>query len=161
MIASAVTARGLDIKNVMHVINYDLPNPDHGGISEYVHRIGRTARIGNKGQATSFFNDRDIPIAEALTKVLKECKQEIPDFLTQYAPTDDAITWDDDTDDEGRDDDTAAAAGDGDDTAAADAEGSGGATSTSTPGEVAGNWAIDPATIENTWGEKPSVGAFW
>lgn len=101
LIASAVTARGLDIKNVMHVINYDMPSMDHGGIDEYVHRIGRTARIGNKGQATSFFNDRDIPLGEAVCKILMESKQEVPDFLAQYAPEASAITWDDDTDDEG------------------------------------------------------------
>lgn len=40
LIATGVTARGLDIANVMHVINYDLPSSAHGGITEYVHRIG-------------------------------------------------------------------------------------------------------------------------
>ena len=40
LIATAVSARGLDIRNVMHVINYDLPSAEHGGIDEYVHRIG-------------------------------------------------------------------------------------------------------------------------
>jgi superfamily II DNA/RNA helicase len=40
LIATAVSARGLDIRNVMHVINYDLPSVEHGGIDEYVHRIG-------------------------------------------------------------------------------------------------------------------------
>lgn len=43
LIATAVTARGLDIRNVMHVINYDLPSVEHGGIDEYVHRIGMSA----------------------------------------------------------------------------------------------------------------------
>jgi len=41
LIATGVTARGLDIANVMHVINYDLPSVEHGGITEYVHRIGK------------------------------------------------------------------------------------------------------------------------
>lgn len=40
MVATGVSARGLDIRNVMHVINYDLPSVDHGGIDEYIHRIG-------------------------------------------------------------------------------------------------------------------------
>jgi ATP-dependent RNA helicase DDX3X len=44
LIATAVSARGLDIRNVMHVINYDLPNVEHGGIDEYVHRIGTSSR---------------------------------------------------------------------------------------------------------------------
>lgn len=45
MVATAVAARGLDIPNVKHVINYDLPND----ADEYVHRIGRTGRVGNIG----------------------------------------------------------------------------------------------------------------
>ena len=40
LIATGVSARGLDIGNVMHVINYDLPSPQYGGIEEYTHRIG-------------------------------------------------------------------------------------------------------------------------
>ena len=40
-----MAARGLDIPNVKHVINYDLPTD----IEEYVHRIGRTGRVGNLG----------------------------------------------------------------------------------------------------------------
>ena len=41
MVATGVTARGLDIRNVMHVINFDLPAIEHNGPDEYVHRIGR------------------------------------------------------------------------------------------------------------------------
>ena len=67
--ATGVSARGLDVKNVMHVVNYDLPNTDHGGIQEYVHRIGRTARIGNTGLATSFFNEKNEDIGEDLGKM--------------------------------------------------------------------------------------------
>lgn len=40
MVATGVSARGLDIKNVMHVINFDLTSTTHGGIEEYIHRIG-------------------------------------------------------------------------------------------------------------------------
>lgn len=43
---SQVAARGLDISNVKHVINFDLPSD----IEEYVHRIGRTGRVGNLGE---------------------------------------------------------------------------------------------------------------
>lgn len=46
LVATAVAARGLDIPNVKHVINYDLPND----VDEYVHRIGRTGRVGNVGK---------------------------------------------------------------------------------------------------------------
>ncbi len=41
-ITTGVTARGIDVRNVMHVINYDLPSMDHGGIQEYIHRIGNS-----------------------------------------------------------------------------------------------------------------------
>ena len=64
-----MAARGLDIPKVKHVINYDLPN----SIEEYVHRIGRTGRIGNKGMATAFFyKERDTHLARALVKVLSQ-----------------------------------------------------------------------------------------
>ena len=41
LVTTGVTARGIDVRNVTHVINYDLPSMDHGGIQEYVHRIGK------------------------------------------------------------------------------------------------------------------------
>ncbi|KAJ4373907.1 hypothetical protein N0V83_002646 [Neocucurbitaria cava] len=101
MVATGVTARGLDVANVKHVINYDLPSTQHDGITEYVHRIGRTARIGNEGKATSFFNDRNDDIGEDLVKILLESKQEVPDFLEQFKPEDPTtIEWHDGTDDE-------------------------------------------------------------
>ncbi|KAF9976912.1 DEAD-box ATP-dependent RNA helicase [Actinomortierella ambigua] len=84
MIATSVASRGLDIKNIMHVINYHLP-PD---IDEYIHRIGRTARVGNPGFATSFYNENDSMLAPALTKLLQECDQDVPDFLQQYIDPD-------------------------------------------------------------------------
>ncbi|KAH8802797.1 P-loop containing nucleoside triphosphate hydrolase protein [Xylogone sp. PMI_703] len=86
LIATGVSARGLDIANVMHIINYDLPSSQYGGINEYIHRIGRTGRIGNVGVASSFYNDKDADIAEVLVKTLLETKQAIPDFLEQYIP---------------------------------------------------------------------------
>ena len=59
LIATGISARGWDIKDCKHVINFDLPSGMYGGINEYVHRIGRTARIGHQGLATSFYNDRN------------------------------------------------------------------------------------------------------
>ncbi|KAL4884768.1 DEAD/DEAH box RNA helicase [Aspergillus karnatakaensis] len=101
LVATGISARGLDIKNVMHVINFDLPSATYGGVTEYIHRIGRTARIGNEGLATSFFNDKDSDIAPELVKILIESKQEIPDFLEQYKPAGDVADFrDDETDDE-------------------------------------------------------------
>ncbi|KAG5923370.1 hypothetical protein E4U42_004975 [Claviceps africana] len=91
LIATGVTARGIDVRNVKHVINYDLPSIEHGGIEEYTHRIGRTGRIGHRGVATSFFShSRDDGIANVLTRTLLETGQEIPDFLQMYVPEGDA-----------------------------------------------------------------------
>lgn len=42
LVASNVGSRGLDVKNVMHVVNYELPSAVHGGIEEYTHRIGKS-----------------------------------------------------------------------------------------------------------------------
>ncbi|KAK2014140.1 DEAD/DEAH box helicase [Colletotrichum eremochloae] len=87
LIATGISARGIDVKNVNHVINYDLPSMDHGGIEEYTHRIGRTGRMGQRGIATSFYTERDEPIASVLVRTLLETKQEIPSFLEPYKPT--------------------------------------------------------------------------
>ena len=93
----------------MHVINFELPSKDHGGIQEYIHRIGRTARIGNVGVATSFYNERNEDLAEDLAKILTETKQKIPDFLESYKPENpESIDWNDESegeDEEGADGD--------------------------------------------------------
>ncbi|EAA35674.1 DEAD-domain-containing protein [Neurospora crassa] len=88
LITTAVTARGIDVRNVLHVINFDLPSTMYGGIEEYVHRIGRTGRIGHRGLATSFYTERDEDLASVLTRTLLETGQEVPDFLQQYIPED-------------------------------------------------------------------------
>ncbi|KAJ3331603.1 DEAD-box ATP-dependent RNA helicase [Blyttiomyces sp. JEL0837] len=78
LVATAVAARGLDIPNVTHVVNFDLPSD----IDDYVHRIGRTGRAGNTGKATAFFNyTRDRNIVRELLELLTEAKQEIPPWL--------------------------------------------------------------------------------
>jgi ATP-dependent RNA helicase DDX3X len=81
MVATAVAARGLDIPNVTHVINYDLPTD----IDDYVHRIGRTGRAGNTGVATAFFNRGNRGIARDLISLLKDASQEVPPFLEKIA----------------------------------------------------------------------------
>lgn len=86
MIATGLSARGIDVHNIVHVINYDLPSMDHGGIEEYTHRIGRTGRIGHRGLATSFYTERDEAIASVLVRTLLETQQPVPDFLSHHVP---------------------------------------------------------------------------
>ncbi|KAJ8096898.1 P-loop containing nucleoside triphosphate hydrolase protein, partial [Lipomyces tetrasporus] len=81
MVATAVAARGLDIPNVTHVVNYDLPSD----IDDYVHRIGRTGRAGNTGIATAFFNRGNRGVVKELIDILREANQEVPDFLEAVA----------------------------------------------------------------------------
>lgn len=81
IVATAVAARGLDIPNVKHVINFDLPSD----IEEYVHRIGRTGRVGNIGLASSMFNEKNRNVAPELLELLTESKQEVPEWLVEIS----------------------------------------------------------------------------
>jgi len=81
MIATDVAARGLDVKDVKYVINFDFPNT----CEDYVHRIGRTGRAGATGTAYTFFTPADFKLAHKLIKILTEAQQEIPPQLHHYA----------------------------------------------------------------------------
>ena len=81
LMATTVAARGLDISNVKHVINFDLPSD----IEEYVHCIGCIGCVGYLGLATSFFNERNINITKDLLDLLVEAKQEVPSWLENMA----------------------------------------------------------------------------
>ncbi|MCW1430062.1 DEAD/DEAH box helicase [Novosphingobium sp. JCM 18896] len=76
LVASDVAARGLDVKGVSHVFNFDTPwHPD-----DYVHRIGRTGRAGASGRAFTFVSPED---AEAIENVEKLTGGEIPLFTVE------------------------------------------------------------------------------
>ena len=81
LVATDVASRGLDIPNVAHVVNFDMP----ATIDDYVHRIGRTGRVGKKGLATAFFNNQDTGLASDLALLLTEVKQQLPDWLAACA----------------------------------------------------------------------------
>ncbi len=66
LVATDIAARGLDVANIGHVINYDLPNCPE----DYVHRIGRTARMKAVGQATSFVTTEDHHQIRAIERLL-------------------------------------------------------------------------------------------
>jgi len=79
LIATDVSARGIDIPDVHFVINYDLPEK----VENYVHRIGRTGRGVNKGSAIAFCSTEEKPLLEAIqtfiTKKIEILKDETPD----------------------------------------------------------------------------------
>jgi ATP-dependent RNA helicase RhlE len=68
MIATDIVARGIDIAEVTHVINFDLPQvPEH-----YIHRIGRTGRADKKGIAISFITEREKTFRESIEGLMKQ-----------------------------------------------------------------------------------------
>lgn len=156
----------MDIHDVRYIINADLPTTEHGGIAEYVHRIGRTGRMGFDGQAISLFNDGDAAIAEDLVKVLMECDQQVPDFLEQYKPAEgEELTWDDDKsiESDGEAEGGVGVEGgwgsapDGDDAA-------GGAWGVSADGLAAGEWNPEAPTATgaaSSWDAQPAAEAAW
>lgn len=77
LVATDVAARGLDVKDIEVVINYDFPM----NLDDYVHRIGRTARGNDTGVAYSFFTPKDKERAKELCEVLVRSEQEIPEEL--------------------------------------------------------------------------------
>jgi len=80
LIATDVAARGLDVKDVGVVVNYDMP-AGVNGVEDYVHRIGRTGRAGKKGKAYTFFTRGDSKNATKLVEVLTRAEQEVPAWL--------------------------------------------------------------------------------
>jgi len=87
MVATDVMARGMDIKELDHVINYDLPDD---GVT-YVHRIGRTGRLG-PGLATSFFDElQDSGMASTLVDLVSGAGQVVPEFLVTFVKNDSMI----------------------------------------------------------------------
>ena len=82
VIATDVAARGLDIKGIEQVINYELPVDD---FQDYVHRIGRTGRAGKSGGADSLFTAGDKAHAPTLIRILKEAGQVVPPALAKFS----------------------------------------------------------------------------
>ena len=73
LVATDVAARGLDIPNIEHVINYDLPQQPE----DYIHRIGRTGRAGAKGQAWSYVTNSDKRQWREIEKILNPEKKSL------------------------------------------------------------------------------------
>lgn len=80
LIATDVASRGLDVRDVEVVVNYDFPP---SGVEDYIHRIGRTARGERSGASYTFFTNSDETHAGDLFDILKKSGQEIPEELAQ------------------------------------------------------------------------------
>lgn len=83
LITTDVNARGIDIPNVDYVINYDLPDEPEN----YVHRVGRTGRGVQKGQAVSYCSTEEKPILEAIQEYLGKPIEEIKIDKSDYRET--------------------------------------------------------------------------
>jgi ATP-dependent RNA helicase RhlE len=81
LVATEVAARGLDIKELPHVVNYELPNVPE----DYVHRIGRTARAGGTGSAVSLVSPDEAPLLKDIERLLRRSLPVTP--LPQYQVT--------------------------------------------------------------------------
>jgi ATP-dependent RNA helicase DeaD len=72
LISTNLTSRGIDVPTVEHVINYDCPEQ----VEEYVHRIGRTARMGREGTAVTFVSEWDLEFFDAIREHVGDDKLE-------------------------------------------------------------------------------------
>ncbi|OMJ88772.1 hypothetical protein SteCoe_9237 [Stentor coeruleus] len=81
LVATSVAARGLDVKKLVLVINYRCPNH----MEDYIHRIGRTGRAGNKGTAITFITREEMKYAWELSKVLEHSNQQVSEDLQDLA----------------------------------------------------------------------------
>ena len=77
LVATDVAARGLDIKDIKMVINFDFPS----NLEDYVHRIGRCGRAGQTGVSLSFFTQKAGKWANGLIKLLTDANQKVPESL--------------------------------------------------------------------------------
>jgi ATP-dependent RNA helicase DDX46/PRP5 len=82
LVATSVAARGLDVRDLALVVNYDTPNH----LEEYVHRCGRTGRAGASGTAITFLSPHDDQYAPDLVKALRDSKATVPADLEVTFP---------------------------------------------------------------------------
>lgn len=81
VVATDVAARGIHIKRLQYVVNYDFPT----NIEQYCHRIGRCGRQGEEGEAYSLLTRNLAPLANDLICLLRQCKQEVePNLIKLY-----------------------------------------------------------------------------
>lgn len=79
LVATDIAARGIDVSNISHVINFDLPQI----AEDYIHRIGRTGRAESFGTATSFITAEDAKRWNAIVELMKETGSPIPKAIAK------------------------------------------------------------------------------
>lgn len=79
LVATSVAARGLDVKQLKLVVNYDAPNH----LEDYVHRAGRTGRAGNTGTAVTFITEEQENCAMGIARALEQSGQPVPERLIE------------------------------------------------------------------------------
>jgi ATP-dependent RNA helicase RhlE len=84
MVATDIAARGLDVENISHVINFDMPDT----ADAYIHRIGRTGRMERTGDAFTLVTPEDGELIRTLEKIMKKplLRRTLPDFDYKAAP---------------------------------------------------------------------------
>src|SRR5690554_7654119 len=82
LVATDIAARGLDISELPHVVNYELPNV----AEDYVHRIGRTGRAGSSGIALSLVSREEAPLMRDIERLLKRKLDR--EIIVGFEPTD-------------------------------------------------------------------------
>jgi len=84
LVATDIAARGLDIEQLPHVVNFDLPNVPE----DYVHRIGRTGRAGATGEAISLVSREEMPLLRDIERVIRRQlpREVVPGFEAGTAP---------------------------------------------------------------------------
>ena len=85
LVATDIAARGIDVKNIKTVVNFQCPKL----IEAYIHRIGRAGRAGSTGQAISFLTKNDVKFAIALVKIFENSGYPVPQSLQELACLDD------------------------------------------------------------------------
>jgi superfamily II DNA/RNA helicase len=78
LVATEVAARGLDVENVTHVVNYDCPEDE----KMYLHRIGRTARAGNAGVAVTFVEHSEVERANLIRRAIDKLEIEVKEMFS-------------------------------------------------------------------------------
>ncbi|KAK6041807.1 helicase protein, partial [Cooperia oncophora] len=82
LICTELMGRGLDLRNVNLVINFDLPT----SIVSYIHRIGRTGRAGRRGRAITYFTESDTKYLRSIATVIHQAGFEVPEYTLSLKP---------------------------------------------------------------------------